>query len=175
MSNNSWQILLRQWLSQRPTKARIAIVGIGNSLRSDDAAGSEVARILIDPRFALDPQTALVIDAGYAPENHTAELRRFAPQMILLIDAADMEEQPGTIRWLELDQLDGMSASTHTLPLSMFAKYLTLELNCPIALLGIQPKSNGVGETVSAEVNQAIDSIVESLVKNIFASAMPNG
>jgi hydrogenase 3 maturation protease len=164
MLPNCWKTSLRQLLNQSPVKARIAIVGIGNTLRSDDAAGIFVARALTSSRSILDPKIVLVIDAGHAPENRTGDLRRFAPKMILLIDAADMGELPGTIRWIEMDQLDGMSASTHTLPLSMLAKYLTLELNCPIVLLGIQPKSNEVGEIVSTEVKGAIREIVEDLI-----------
>ena len=123
---SSWKISLHQWLNQAPVKARIAIVGIGNIFRSDDDAGSLVARALMDSRFTFDPKTVLVIDAGHAPENQTAKLRHFPPELILLIDAADMTEQPGAIRWIEMDQLDGMSSSTHTLPLFMLTKYLTL-------------------------------------------------
>ncbi len=80
-----------------------------------------------------------------------------------MIDAAEMGELPGTIGWLELAELDGMSASAHTLPLSMLAKYLMRELNCQIALLGIQPRSNGVGEVMSAEVAAAVAQLVEEL------------
>jgi hydrogenase 3 maturation protease len=155
-------------LSQQPAKPHIAIVGIGNIFRSDDAAGILVAHKLIESRFISDPNTVLVIDAGHAPENRTAELRRFAPEVVLLIDAADIDERPGTIHWIEMDEIEGMSASTHTLPLSMLAKYLTLELNCRISLLGIQPKSNDVGKTVSADVQKAINTVVESLIEALL-------
>ncbi len=163
MLTNSWQTSLRQLLNQLPPKTRIAIVGIGNTFRCDDAAGVLAVRALMDSRFTFDPQTVLFIDAGHAPENCTADLRRFAPEIVLLIDAADMDELPGAIRWIEMDQLDGMSASTHTLPLSMLAKYLTLELNCTVALLGIQSKFNGVGEVVSVEVKDAIAQVTNEL------------
>ncbi len=165
MSPSSWQTSLYQLLNQPPAKPRIAIVGIGNVFRSDDAAGILVAHKLIESGSISDTNTILVIDAGHAPENRTADLRRFEPEIILLIDAADMDELPGTVRWIEMDEIEGMSASTHTLPLSMLAKYLMLELHCKIALLGIQPKSNDVGETVSREVVDAVDSVVESLME----------
>ena len=164
MSPNSWQTSLRQLLNKQPAKPRIAIVGIGNVFRSDDAAGVLVAHKLTESRFLSNLDTVLIIDAGHAPENRTADLRRFAPEVILLIDAADMEEMPGSIRWIEMDEIEGMSASTHTLPLSMLAKYLTLELNCKIALLGIQPESNEVGEIMSAEVQKAVNIVVQGLI-----------
>lgn len=105
------------------------------------------------------------MDAGHAPENSTAELRRFAPGIILLIDAAEMGEAPGTIRWIDMEELDGMSASTHSMPLSMLAKYLTLELDCEVKLLGIQLLSNDVGESVNTEVMRAVDMIVDGMIE----------
>lgn len=145
----------------------MALMGIGNNLRSDDAAGILVARALIESGLIRDLKHVLVMDVGHAPENSTGELRRFAPDVVLLIDAAEMGETPGTIRWIQMEDLDGMSASTHSMPLSMLANYLTLELHCEVALLGIQPGSNDFGETVSAEVLQAIDEIVKAVEKSL--------
>jgi hypothetical protein len=45
----------------------------------------------------------------------------------------------------------------------MLAKYLTLELGCNVRLLGIQLRSNEVGETVSADVLQAVNEVAEGL------------
>lgn len=105
----------------------------------------------------------LVMDAGHAPENGTSQLRRFDPQLVLLIDAAEMGEEPGTVRLIGIDELDGMSASTHTLPLSILAKYLALELKCQVVLLGIQPQSTDVGEGVTPSVQQAVNAVVNTL------------
>jgi hydrogenase 3 maturation protease len=119
-----------------------------------------VAHRLADSGLIRDLNSVLVIEAGHAPENATAGLRRFAPQVVLLIDAAEMGDVPGTIRWVDMEEIDGMSASTHTLPLSMLAKYLILELGCEVKILGIQPGSTEIGESVSKEVLQAVDEIV---------------
>ena len=75
-------------------------------------------------------------EAGHAPENKTGELRKFAPDLVLLIDAAEMGKEPGTVAWISEEDIDGMSASTHSLPLSMLAHYLTLELNCKVTIAG---------------------------------------
>ncbi len=103
------------------------------------------------------------VDAGYAPENTTAEVRRFAPEIVILIDAAEMGEAPGAIRWVGIHEIDGMSASTHTMPLSMLAKYLLLELDCEVGVLGIQPEFNEIGDSISEKVLQAVDEIVNGL------------
>ena len=122
-----------------------------------------VARALSQRECTTHTDRALIIDAGHAPENRTAELRRFAPDLVIIVDAADMGEEPGTIQWIPEESIDGMSASTHSLPLSMLKRYLVLELNCVVSLLGIQANSNDVGERVSPQVLQAVDEIANEL------------
>lgn len=168
MSPSSWKTSLNRVLNQQTSKWRIAVIGIGNTFRSDDAAGTLAARALTDSQLQSNLETVLVVDAGHAPENCAGDLRRFHPNTILMIDAAEMGQPPGAIAWIEMDELEGMSASTHSLPLSMLAKYLALELNCSVGVLGIQPKSNDVGETVSAEVTEAVNRVVEQLIASLF-------
>lgn len=170
MSPHTWKTLLQQWIARQNRVPRIAVLGIGNPLRSDDAAGVQVVRGLQN-HFTRDLDSVLVIDAGQAPENHTAELRRFRPELVLLIDAAEMGLPPGEIRWVGIDEIDGMSASTHTLPLSMLAKYLTMECSCDVDLLGIQPRSVEIGESVSADVLRAVDEIAEELAGLLLAES----
>jgi hydrogenase 3 maturation protease len=165
MSLPTWEQLLRQGIRRQNRPSRVAVLGIGNPLRSDDAAGVLVARQLSGSRLVQDLAPVLVIEAGHAPENVTAELRQFAPQLVILVDAAEMSEAPGTIRWIGLEEIDGMSASTHTLPLSMLAKYLILELDCEVKVLGIQPQYTEIGESVSRDVLRAVDEIVSRLAE----------
>ena len=164
---NTWEVslhlLLNQLVAESGIAPRVAIVGIGNHLRSDDAVGILIARALSQCACAMDTDHILICEAGHAPENITGELRNFAPNLVLLIDAAEMGKKSGTVEWIPEECIDGMSASTHSLPLSMLALYLTLELNCKVVLLGIQVGSNEVGEIVSAEVLQAVDEVVTTL------------
>lgn len=175
---NSWNRLLSQLLNQRIAEAgslpRIAILGVGNLFRCDDAAGMLAARGLKSKALAADSDHLLICEAGPAPESWTGKLREFAPDIVLFIDAADMGAEAGTVQWIPEDSIDGMSASTHSLPLSMLAHYLTLELGCKVALLGIQPASNAVGETVSEEVLQAVNEVVTGL-DDLIRTSMPAG
>jgi hydrogenase 3 maturation protease len=146
-------------------------MGIGNEFRADDAAGMLVAHGLQKHDiFVLEKDSMLAIPAGHAPENATGELRGFKPHLILLVDAADMGELPGTVRWITMEEISGMSASTHSLPLSMLGCYLILEFNCQIALLGIQPACNDFDGPVSPEVLRAVDEIVNGIVDGICKS-----
>jgi hydrogenase 3 maturation protease len=162
MSTKCWRTSLRRLLNQRRSEhKRIAIVGIGNEMRGDDAAGMLVVRTL--NLRVVNLEHLRIIEGGHAPENATGDLRKFSPDLVLLIDAADMGNEAGSIALIPMEEIDGMSANTHSLPLSMLARYLTLELNCEVALLGIQPKSVEMGEPVCGEVNQAVSDIAEEI------------
>jgi hydrogenase 3 maturation protease len=177
-----WQNLLESLLeSKRRDLARaprLAVVGIGNELCADDAAGvlvvrevdRRINRIAASRRRAahpakggLNPTCLYAIDGGSAPENVTGSLRRYEPDIVLLIDAADMGETPGSVRWVSLEEIDGISASTHSLPLSLFAAYLASELDCEAAILGIQPSSVEMGQPVSAPVLAAVEAVSTGL------------
>ncbi len=109
--------------------------------------------------------TTLVIDAGPAVENCTGLLRRFGPDLVLLIDAAQMDEAPGAVRWLSWEETDGLSASTHTLPPRVLAQYLTSELGCEVALLGIQPADTTIGAPLSPTAQAAVQSVTQALAE----------
>lgn len=121
------------------------------------------ARELLHRECAADTDHLLILEGGQAPENLSGQLCKFAPDLVLFIDAADMGEKPSTVKWISENCIDGMSASTHSLPLSMLARYLTLELDCKVIFLGIQPQSNELGGMVSAEVRQAVKEVVQEL------------
>lgn len=148
--------------------SRVAVVGIGHELRGDDAAGVALAR-------ALQPvahERLLVVEGGHAPENHTGPLRRFSPDLVLLVDAAQMNEAPGTVRWLAWEESVGLSASTHTLPPSMLAQYLVQEIGCEVVLVGIQPGQTGLERPLSPRVELAVTALAGALAE-VFASAVP--
>jgi hydrogenase 3 maturation protease len=141
------------------------VVGIGHELRGDDALGLIVARKL----EGVAPHSArlLFVDAGPAPENITGRLRRFGPDLVILVDAVQMDAPPGTVACVPWQDATGFSASTHTLPLTLFAEYLTAELGCVVWLVGIQPASTLIGSPVSAPVRKAIDEVVGGLCASL--------
>ncbi len=147
---------------------RVAIVGIGNEFNGDDAAGVIVARKLGAQEFCADAGHVLVIEAGQAPENITAELRRFMPQVVLLIDAAQMNARSGEAAWIPWESTTGMSASSHSLPLSMMARYIVLEFSCTVHLLGIQPAGNETNAGLSPEVQMTVDDICQTFCQALF-------
>lgn len=145
--------------TKAPESNRLAFVGIGNELSGDDAAGVLIVHKL---HQALSHRSDLLfIEGGLAPENFTGLIRKFAPHELLLIDTANMCGEPGDINVFNMEELDGLSFSTHTLPPSILAEYLVSACACNVKLLGIQPISTGMGEPMSQQVTEAVDKVMD--------------
>jgi hydrogenase 3 maturation protease len=154
----------------------VAVVGVGQEINGDDAAGVKVAQALLKrqragssdaPRPA--PFSLLVVEAAHAPENCTGAIRRFAPDLVILVDAAEMGDPPGVVRWLDWREAAGLNTSTHTLPPSMVARYLATELSCEVALVGIQVHDTALGAPVSPAVRRAIRAVAHGLATLLLA------
>lgn len=135
---------------------RLAILGVGNELNGDDAAGLEVVRGL--SRILSSQDNLLLLETGLAPENFTGVLRHFLPDLTLFVDALETDAPPGTIFWVGWHDLQGFSGSTHTLPLSIMATYLDHEIGCKVALLGI-----GAGSLVTSDLTAPVRSSVDQI------------
>ncbi|MHC1739591.1 MAG: hydrogenase 3 maturation endopeptidase HyCI [Anaerolineaceae bacterium] len=172
MSKASWKEQLYLKLSQAaartqqnnqplPTSKRVALVGVGNELNGDDAAGNQVAAKLM----ALSglPAHFFVINAGSLPENASGPLRRFKPGLVIFVDAANFGGEPGQIQWLDETKIGGMSASSHTLPLTVLGQFLASELDCKVEYLGIQPKQLEFDHELSPELSRAVDEVVAGI------------
>lgn len=158
-----WDILLAEQLGQLRrvrNSLRVAVLGIGHELRGDDAAGVLIAKHL--QALLGDAEDRLILYAGPAPENFCGAFRRFAPDLVLMIDAAQMDAVPGTVRLIPFEDVAGIGPSTHTLPLHLLAGYLASELGCEVVLLGIQPAKVEYGE-VSAPMQKIIPSVAKKL------------
>jgi hydrogenase 3 maturation protease len=144
-----------------PRPGRVVVLGVGNVMNGDDGAGVCVVRLLAE-RMAATPGV-LLVDGGTAPENFTGPIRRFEPDVVIEIDAADQNQPAGTTAWLDWRDADGMSASTHTLPPSVLATFLSQDLGCRVALIGVQPETLEMGRALSPAVAAAVGSLAEAL------------
>jgi hydrogenase 3 maturation protease len=155
MSNECWQETLATILKQ-PNK-RIAIVGMGHLLRGDDAVGLYIIDRLQSEISTID--NILLLDAGSAPENFTGKIRSFAPDVVLFIDAVDMQAEARHIRLIELNKISVIAASTHTLSLRLLSNFLRHEIGCDVLLLGIQPYKSELISPLSAPVKDDISEV----------------
>ncbi len=152
------QQAINRSLGKADPPLRLAILGVGQELRGDDAAGMLLVRGLAERLPHSD--NLLLAEAGPAPENMTGTLRRFRPDLVILADIAWMEAEPGAVRWLSPNDTEGVSAFTHTLPLSMVASYMATELGCEVQILAIQPVQVEFATPVSGAVANAIQKLI---------------
>ncbi|CUS02137.2 putative Hydrogenase maturation protease [Candidatus Promineifilum breve] len=157
---------------------RLAIVGVGQMLRGDDAAGPAVIHHLI---ANLEPaDNLLLLDAAHAPENILGPITRFHPTILLFVDALRAGQPPGTILWLPAAAADATGGSTHTLPLSVLAEFITAETGATVYVLGIQPATTDFGLALSPAVTRAVAQVAAELTAywrrlNAACSAMSTG
>jgi len=140
---------------------KIAVLGIGSCLRSDDAAGLLVAEELLKIR---NPKLK-VFFGSTAPENLTGEIIKYRPTHIIIVDSVDMDQKSGSILMIDAGEVDGVSFSTHMLPVKMIVDYFLEALKCEIIIIGIQPQSLEFGETVSEEVRKSTKQIADAILQ----------
>lgn len=138
-------------------KGATLVVGIGNELKADDGAGPTVIARL------RERHPSSVMDAGQAPENYVAPIRRAEPRLVVLVDAADFGGRPGEMRTAVADDVHGLMMGTHAAPLSMFMRVLAEETGAEVRLVAIQVKATELGGPMSPEVAAAVDELVNEL------------
>ena len=140
---------------------RVAVVGVGNEMRRDDAVGVQVARKL---QGKLSRQFRL-IEAGTIPESYIDKVREFEPTHVLIIDAAQLGTNPGNSRLLSPRKVKGLSISTHTLPLNVFAEFVKRETGSKVKILAIQPKDLEFGEGMTDELTRTAEELTAILLR----------
>lgn len=138
---------------------RVAVIGIGDALDPRDRLGVLAAREV----EALRLPTVCVFQAGTVPEAFTGPVRRYGPDRILLLDAADMGARPGTLAVLDPADVVGARLSTHALPLPVVMEYLETSTKAPAILVGLQPNPDGSGSSPSAAEEAGVTHLVAIL------------
>jgi len=147
------------------------VLGIGNRLGGDDAAGTRVVDILSQRRHrakALLPTEIMAVDAGTAPESYTSVIRQHRPDLLILVDAADMGLPPGALRIITPEKISILSFSTHHMPLSMFISYVE-EFCGKILLVGVQPERTETGMGISKAVRKSVKKLAEAILEGRIA------
>ena len=168
MSNSSWTRQLQQNLkriNKNNQPGRVIILGIGNEFNGDDAVGPWVLETLKGqlPFY----ENLLLINGANAPENFTSPIRKFNPDLVIMIDATQMGAPIGTIEWVDWQHTDGFSASTHTLPPHVLGKFLLHELETDIAVMGIQVEQVEFDTPMHTKVKEAGNEIIKE-ISSIF-------
>ena len=134
---------------------KVVIVGIGNTLRSDDGVGSILATRI------QDKVPYIVYDASASPENYLGKIIKDKPDTVLLIDAVDFGGAAGEIKVLEGEDIQTVNFfSTHDASISLAISYLKNSLKAVgIFILAIQPKVLAFGDRLSPEITKALERL----------------
>lgn len=139
---------------KRELTGRVLILGIGNTLRSDDGLGSLLAR-------RISGHTAYIVyDAGLSPENYLGKIIQEAPDTVLLVDAVDFAANPGDFKLFASDELQKLNFfCTHNSSLILLVEYLNKNIKSRILILAVQPKSLSFGEDLSPEIDKTLQTL----------------
>lgn len=160
--------------------ARVAVVGVGSELRADDAAGllvlEHLQRKLLPqkkvgqrpPAAPSDKPDIKLFNGGTAPENLTGEIKRFKPDLLIMVDAIELGKRPGTIDLLDLQKIKDTAFLTHKLPLKLMLDYLAAEMSFTFIFIGIQPKSLDFAAPVSKPVLRSCRVLVDLLSSSLL-------
>ena len=131
------------------------LLGIGHPRHGDDALGPVFARAFRHPGWRT-------VDAAVAPENFTGLVRRLHPDLLVLLDAADLNQPPGTLRRLDPAAIRTGDFGTHAGSIGQIADYLA---DCAgrVVVLGIQPADLRPGARLSPPVRATLRRLATML------------
>lgn len=135
-------------------KDKVVFVGLGNELRADDAAGLElVKRIKAKEVF----KNSHFIIARQNPENYLQTILNYDPDIVIFIDAAEWNANPGEIKIFNDEEISQTEFSTHTFSIKMIEDYLLNQKQMNFMFIGIKPFQTNFEQSLSAPVNSAIE------------------
>jgi hydrogenase maturation protease len=149
-----------------PQRRSVVVIGIGNALRRDDAAGLEIARRL---RARAD-------DAEIAVREHEDETLSLLElwegvDAAVLVDAVCSGAAPGTVHRVDASQEPlparlRSSSSTHAVGLAEAIELARALHRLPerVVVFGVEGRRFDAGSKLSEEVRQVIDPVAEMVL-----------
>ena len=141
---------MRLWLQASGGRA-VHIVGVGNSIRQDDAAGLEVVSML--KRSGPGKMQNVKIHPNSLNPERVMSRVASRGEKLLLFDAVEANEAPGSVLFAGLEDTKYGFFATHNVPLRLVPG-LSEHLG-DAKVIGIQPEILGVGEGLSETVRSS--------------------
>ncbi len=150
------------------TPAKYVVLGLGNTLHSDDGLGPHaIQRLRADARVPADVS---LIEGGTLG----LELLTYIwdCSYLLVLDAVDVGHPPGTLVRMsnqELQNLPG-NGSVHQLGVADLLVALRVLARRPptVVMLGVQPATTDWGTELSPAVGDAMGSLIEAAVVELI-------
>ncbi len=153
-------------MTQEP---RTLVLGLGNLVHSDDGLGVHAIQSLtLDSRV---PSDVVLMDGGTQGLSLLPHISTF--QRLLVVDALDVGEAPGTLVRVEGEALRNMPGkpSVHQLGFADLLVALELLGETPeqIVLLGVQPLSTEWSAELTPSVRDALGPLCDAVIQQLEA------
>lgn len=141
-------------------RPRCLVLGIGNRLLQDDAAGP----LVIDQLASLAPPGVRLLDGGTMGLSLLPEIEACAA--LIVVDAARVQAEPGTVRVFEGEAMDaqamGRKQTVHEVALADLLGAAALQGMLPSrrALVAVEPASTALGLAPTPAVQAALPQMV---------------
>lgn len=149
------------------SSGRIAVLGLGNLMRTDDAVGMLAAQAL--SREEGLGEGVAVVEGGTLGLDLLHPLRDVTH--LLALDAVEAGVAPGTILRFVNDETANLpiSKSVHLLGFAdlIGAMRLTGRVPWEIVVLGVQPESTGWGTELTSRVQNALPILLQAVREQI--------
>ena len=132
---------------------KILFVGIGNALKSDDAIGIYICK-KIQQNNKIE---TLIVESGI--EKFVGKINSIDPEILILVDCTDFNEEPGFINLLPIEQIQDFTFNTHTISVKRISEFFRMKT----FLLGIQPENVKFGEVFSKRVLNSADELINKI------------
>jgi hydrogenase 3 maturation protease len=140
---------------------KVVLLGIGSTIRHDDAVGLRVIELLQGKQL----RNTYLLNVETVPESYTGVIRDFSPTHVIMIDAAHFDGKPGEGRLIPTQSITNENVSTHNLPLTIFADFIRKSMCSHVVLVGIQPVDMSFGEGLTKEVEEGAQKIADTIYK----------
>ncbi len=98
-------------------------------------------------------------------ENYLGPVISDNPETLMILDAASMDAQPGSLAIIEMENIASSGLSTHSASLNLFLLVLQSEIQPDTFVLGIQPQTIEFGAPISDPVKKSLGTIERALLK----------
>ncbi|MDD1673133.1 MAG: hydrogenase maturation protease, partial [Methanomicrobiales archaeon] len=109
----------------------------------------------------------LSLDCGTAPENFTSVVRKAHPELVILVDAAEMHLRAGEFRSIPFGKIADVSIGTHGPSLNAFLHFISTFIP-HILFIGIQPERFQEAQSLTESVQKGADRLIKILLEDSY-------
>jgi hydrogenase maturation protease len=132
---------------------QILFVGIGNLLKMDDGVGVYISKRIKNKGNV----SSLTVEVSI--ENYIGKINSLNPDILVLIDCADLNSTAGTFRLLSPSQIQDLTFNTHSISLKRLSEFFRM----PVYILAIQPGIIDFGENLSYLIKNVANRIINQI------------